>query len=247
MEINPYGDLTPYIVKTFRLEYMRNKPFRMKILLLLKFGAEEYLNQLRKAGKIHVRLLTDFKKSDSNKEKFDLFEGAVNNIYISEGILQLKAEEEDQWKDLKIVDSHFNNFINTDLIHSYSLYAITDDLLSKSDVFRIDERMKAFGTHFVVIKNTGIFISAIEQFLQSNGFKYKMGLIEYRDFKISSETISLFNKTDLLRHQNEFRILIKAKGNNPLEFYIGNIEGDCEIYPTSGLEKFMVRWGQEAR
>ncbi len=213
----------------------------MKLLLLLKFGSEEHLSQLRKTGKIHIRLLTDFKKNDPNKEKFDLFEGAVNNIYISDGILQLKTEEEDQWKDLKIFDSHFNNFVNTDLFLSYSLFAVTEDHLSKSDVFRIDKRMKEFGTHFVIIKNTGIFLSAIEQFLKFNGYNYKMGLIEYRDFKVSVDSISLFNKTDLLSHQNEFRILIEAKCAYPLEFQIGNIEDNCEIYSTSGLDKLMIR------
>jgi len=71
-------------------------------LLFLKFNEERYIDSLHKRGDIFMRPNSEFRKTDSNKERFDRFEGAVSSEYIRDATLSIKADGREEWKKVKM-------------------------------------------------------------------------------------------------------------------------------------------------
>jgi hypothetical protein len=213
----------------------------MNPLLFLKFNEEKHIETLRNKGEIFMRLNNDFRKFDSNKERFDKFEGALSNEYISEGIIEIKTEEWPEWKKLKILNSNFNQFIDTSKIYSYSLYLITLADLQEIDIYRVDKRMSEFGSHFLMIRNPNDFLNKIANYLELNEFEYCFKEVSYYNLQEKQIDLTLFHKPNTLKHQKEFRIIVKAKTEQPLKFEIGNIENYSEIYKSKILEHFLMK------
>lgn len=216
----------------------------MTTVAFLKFGKEEHIQALREKGNIHMNFNSSFRREDSNKERFDKLEGAISNYYTHEGTLQIKAPNWDEWKNLKIFNTNLNEFADTSDIYTYSLYALTLEDLRSYFVHQIDVRMKEFGTHFLLISHPEEFLNRIKSYLDVNTFKYCGEMVQYYDLKEAQANLTLFNKPHTLKHQKEYRIVVKAKEDQPLSFNIGSISGFSEVFETKDLESFQIRLQQ---
>ena len=212
------------------------------MILLLKFNDEKYIRTLRKKGEIFMNSPSSFKKNDANKERFDRFEGAKTNEFIKKGIIELRDKDINEWKKLSIFNSNLNYFGDYTDYYLYSLYYITLEDLKSTDIFQIDTRMREFGSHFLMIRTPGEFLSKIKTYLDDNKYEYSFNSITYYDTKQGQKNLTLFHKPDNLKHQKEYRIIVKARmKTKPLLFRIGGIENCSEIFQTKNLESFALR------
>jgi hypothetical protein len=107
---------------------------------------------------------------------------------------------------------------------SHSLYAITSDVFSESDIFQISEKMKEFGEYALMIKEPYIFLNAITAELKKNNIKYEINSIDYQDLsKESKFKITPFIKDSKFSHQNELRIIVENKNDRAESINIGSI------------------------
>ncbi len=213
----------------------------MTRLLLLKFGKREYINSLYKKGHIYINLLSELQKGSGNDQRFDFLEGAISNFPLPDGILQFRESKGGPWKKLEAINTRLNDRVNTSEFYCYSLFAVTREDVQQAGLYKIDQKMMEFGESFLMINNHVTFLAKIRAFLDSNGFKYIMGSVVYLDYTRAHKDLTLFNKTDTLNHQKEFRILIKAKSSQPLQFEIGTLENDSTILESQTVETLTLK------
>ena len=178
-----------------------------------------------------------FQNSDK-KAVGDIYEGVfeVENL---KGKLTLKIPNNpitfnDSYLQLrKHLEGHIGNI--------YSTYAISNLLLKRKEIHKLDPRMKNFGSHCLVIKDVKRFTESIFNELDKLGISYNHNIVQYRKLNGRKHKISLFEKNHLLSYQKEHRIVAWTKSNSPLKFEIGSIEEYAEIHTTEKvIETLMV-------
>lgn len=182
-----------------------------------------------------------FKKSDDNKERFDNFEGALTNQYFENSVIEIKAPGWKEWKKLRTLRSNFNLFQDTSNIYSYSLYSLELSDLNTDEAYKINSRMAAFGSHFLMIRNVSEFLKRITTYLDTKEFEYCYGAVTYYNLKNPQAELTLFHKPEHLNHQKEFRIIVKAKCEKPLQFKVGSLEDFSDVYESKILSKFLLK------
>jgi hypothetical protein len=213
----------------------------MTPLIFIKFGAKDHIEALLRKGAIYMRSILDFKKNSENKQRYDKFEGSLSNHYLTNGVIQLKPVNEGEWKNLQFVEANFNNNISDKSILSYSLYTINKEDFEKGSELSIDYRMKEFGSHLLLIRNTREFIDRIKMHFAAGKMESCCNYVNYYDPKHNHDSLTLFHKPDELSHQKEFRILTKNVSASPITFSIGNLKQFAEVFSTEGLEDFRFR------
>ena len=110
----------------------------------------------------------------------------------------------------------------------------------ESDNFKIDPRVKEFGTHFILIKNPLKFITLICNQLDRNKFIYQIKQVEYYDKKEINGEISLFHKTTEYEYQKEFRIVLFNNGNTPIKIEIGSLKAYAEVFKVDNIDTMKI-------
>ena len=128
-------------------------------------------------------------------------------------------------------------------INSKNWTTIAEDQIEafKTDMV-VDSSIGRFGDHSTIILNVAKFIARVQSAVQSKGYACRMGLVEYYDVNVVNEMFAQkrfgFQKTDKLRAQNEFRIIMDSNptsNDEPWDFEIGNIEDITATIPTRDL------------
>ncbi|WP_159039925.1 hypothetical protein [Christiangramia fulva] len=172
-----------------------------------------------------------FQNSDK-KAVGDIYEG-VYEIENLKGKLTLKVPnnpitlEKASLQLRKHLEGHIGNI--------YSTYAISNLLLKRKKVHKVDPRMKNFGSHCLIIKDVKGFTNAIFNKLDELGISYTHNIVQYRKLNGKKHQVSLFEKTHILSYQKEHRIIAWTKTNSPLKFEIGSIEKYAEIHTTEKI------------
>ncbi|MGC6430081.1 MAG: hypothetical protein ACON5F_03470 [Jejuia sp.] len=117
----------------------------------------------------------------------------------------------------------------------YSTYAISNLLLRRKAIHRVDKRMSQFGSHCLIIKDVNRFINSIRDKLTEIGIESSHGIVRYKNLKINNHNLSLFHKTHMLSYQKEHRIIAWTKDNHPLKFEIGSLEEYSELHSTHSI------------
>lgn len=204
------------------------------VKFLIKFGSEENIKNLFEKGEIYMNTIKTFKDFDK-KDIGDKYEGSSEILNPSESKLTFKFPNNpitinpiklQLWQTPK---EHIGNI--------YSTYAISDQLVKRKNIHKIDPRMQIFGSHCVIIKDVMGFIEGVCSELDNQSIVYSHNLVTYYDFSKLNHRISLFAKSHLLSYQKEHRILAKTENDLPLKFEIGSIENYSEIYTAKDFIK----------
>ncbi len=204
---------------------------------LIKFGKKEHIDILCKKGQIRFGSIASFAES-IDKERGDKFEGAIKviNDYVVK--VECKHPTLGDFSFTPTLDN-FGTLIQYELSNHFlfSSYAITSNCFIDSDVHKISDKLMAFGEYALIIYEPILFINKIQTKLKELNIENESRLIEYLPIESKGEfNINLFNKTNVLHHQNEHRILIK-KNQQSDSFFIelGSIEEYCKITKTIDL------------
>lgn len=205
--------------------------------MLVKFGKREHIESLLNEGHIHFSPINTFTQG-SQPERSDKFEGAFK--IINEEIIDIKCEHPQlgtfNFKPIKGRLAQMINY-NNDNYCIFSAYAVTPKLFKDENSHIIDSRMSEFGNYAVLIHNPTEFVDRIKiELKESNIEIINCDLIEYIELsQQGTYDINFFNKTNVLSHQNEFRILIKTLNENPLDIKIGSITNIAILSTTEEI------------
>jgi len=205
---------------------------------LVKFGNEENITNLFEKGEIFMNTIKTFKEFDKQGIG-DKYEGVVNIHNSSSSTLTLKFPNNPLTLNptkLQFWESYTGHVGNI-----YSTYAISNLLVRRKDIHRIDKRMQIFGSHCIIIKDVVGFIEAISNELDRQKIEYSHNLVNYRDFNKLNHKITLYDKSHLLSYQKEHRIIAMTKYDKPLKFEIGSLKSFAEMYTSKEfIEKSVV-------
>ncbi len=199
----------------------------MNLGCYLKFGKRNHIEHMLKYGEIYFNTPKNFSES-KEPERGDSNEGAIwiensqlKDIQISHpsiGTLNLIPKPNSL---SKIIQYHYN-FL------SFSLYDVSQNIISNSEIKQIDERMLEFGNSALIIQNPNKLIKSVTDELQKLQIRYMIKSVEYKKIsKQGNHTLSPFVKDYQYKHQNEVRIIIENLNNKPFSISIGSIEDYC--------------------
>lgn len=206
---------------------------------LLKIGKLEHLHALREEGFLYCKPLKYFSELEDNIHRGDELEGVTAIMNLDGAKLRMK--------DVDAPDSEYSNpmMVSTGkMLHKadhakgniFCLYSmcVTKDALGKNHV--ITDDAKAFGDHFLIIKNYREFLKRIEAKIAELGMKGNFGFINYKDFAGYTGKKSHFEKDLLFKDQQEFRIFINNEAEEVLNLQIGSLADISEIGCCIDLE-----------
>jgi hypothetical protein len=209
----------------------------MSLSCFIKFGKKEHIESLLKSGEIYFNTPKTF--SDSKEpEKGDSSEGAIwlDNAQLTDikvehptiGIINLIPKP----NSLSKITQYHYNFL------SFSLYDVSQNIVSNSEIKQIDERMIEFGDSALIIKKPIKFIESIISELKKQNIRYELKPVEYKELSEKGKhIINPFVKDEEYKHQNEYRIIIENLNNKPFSINIGSIEDYCLFSESESMIK----------
>lgn len=209
----------------------------MNLGCYLKFGKSNHIENMLKYGEIYFNTPKNFSES-KEPERGDSNEGAIwidnsqlKDIEISHpsiGKINLKPKP----NSLSKITQYHYHFL------SFSLYDISQNIISNSEIKQIDERMLEFGNSALIIQNPKRLINSVTAELKKQHIRYLIKSIEYKKlYEQGNYTLSPFVKDYQYKHQNEVRIIIENKNNTPFSLNIGSIEDYCLFSESESMIK----------
>lgn len=194
------------------------------LICLIKFGKKRHLEKMLKDGEIYFNTVDSY--TDSNEpERGDLNEGAdwIENAQFTSVKVQHPTLGEHIFSPKK---NELGKLIQYNFYYlSHSLFAITPNTFSKSDVFQIDQRISEFGDSALMIIKPYELLRNIVTELKRQNVRYEIKGIEYQDLSQSGRIeMNPFIKDIEFAHQNEYRIIIENLSNASRSIHIGSME-----------------------
>lgn len=148
-------------------------------------------------GTIYFNTIDYFQKLEEQGLRGDNYEGTtkITNYHEYEHFkVILRIPETSKEISLHPTRFHLREFLSDIKGNLYSMYCLRPSDVIGVENFKIDSRVKEFGTHFVVIKNTGKFIDQICNELEKIKMDYQTKQVQYYEKDIINDDISLFHK-----------------------------------------------------
>ena len=201
------------------------------IKMFIKFGQEEHIKELYYNGTIFMNSIQSFRTIEDGELRGDKYEGVSRIKNYPPGQFEIpKLGYKGNYLALQIRESY-----ETILGNIFSLYCVSSHGWENPNDFRIDERIKQFGTHCLMIKDCPKFLSLIENKLKKLKVVYKHGFVEYYNKEKVDREITLFEKPLEFEYQKEFRFYVKRRSDQPFIFSIGSLTNIAEMYKANDL------------
>ena len=198
------------------------------IQIFLKFGNEDNINDLLHNGTIYLNSIQNFRKIEDKQLRGDKYEGVLSIKNYPSGQFEIPSLN---YKGDYLALHLFEKYEEV-LGNIYSLYCVSSHGWTNPVDFKIDKRVKNFGSHCLMIKKPESFLKRIEDALINLKIKHRHGLVDYYDKEVVNKKITLFEKRIEYEYQKEFRIYVERDSTEPFIFQIGDLSDIAEIYPT---------------
>lgn len=210
--------------------------------IFFKFGSEENITNLFENGTIYFNTIDYFQRLEGEGLRGDDYEGTTKIINHKSDKLRLTITIPETGKEMpiKLSKFHLREFLKDIKGNLYSLYCLRHQDVLEIDNFKIDPRVKEFGTHFTIIQKPEKFINLICKELDKNKFDYQMKLVEYYEKEKINGEISLFHKTKDFEYQKEFRIVLFNNENTPKKIQIGSIKDYAEVFKVDVIDTMKI-------
>ena len=201
------------------------------IKMFLKFGQEEHINDLYRNGTIFMNAIQYFRKMEDGELRGDCYEGVSRIKNYPPGqfeipILNFKGN----YLALQIREAY-----DTVVGNIFSLYCISSHGWKNPNDFKLDEKIKQFGSHCLLIKDNAKFLSLIEEKLKELKANFNHNLVSYYDKDKVDGKITLFEKPLEFEYQKEFRFYVERKSDKPFVFSIGSLTDIAEVYNSKDI------------
>jgi hypothetical protein len=202
------------------------------IKYLIKFGDEVNILRFFEKGEIYMNTIRKFKDSDRIAIG-DKYEGTVDIKNFQNGELTIYTQNNPiifKTSKLQLLESHKYHIGNI-----FCSYALSDKLLYRKKVHKIDSRMQSFGSYCVIIKDVTRFLNLIFTHLNNRNIEYSHSIVKYHNYKKNNHTLTVFDKPHNLAYQKEHRIIVYTNLDEPFKLEIGSLKEFAEIYQTKFL------------
>ena len=217
-------------------------------LFFFKFGNEKNMTDLLENGTIYFNTIDYFQRLEEQGLRGDNYEGTTKiTNYHEYDNLKLTFTIPKTGKKIPIYPTkfHLREFLSEIKGNLYSVYCLRPKDIIGVENFKVDNRVKEFGTHFVLIKDVGKFLDQICDELEKIKMDYRTQQVEYYEKDKVNGEISLFHKMKEFEYQNEFRIVLYNNEMKSIILRIGSIKEYAEIFPVSALDTLEVQWVSE--
>lgn len=201
---------------------------------LLKFGAKSHIQNLYENGEIYMNTLQTFAELDK-KEVGDKFERTVEIKNFGKSNLKLTSVETGKTYNFQLQTAQYKKDFLGDLGNIYSTYSLSDRLLNRKKMHRVDKRMLSFGTHCLVIHDVPKFFELIKTELKKLKLTCFHNLVQYKDYKKNSHQVTYFQKSHLYSYQHEHRFVVRNQTSLPLILNIGPLKEIADIYNANDV------------
>jgi hypothetical protein len=212
-------------------------PCLQDLLILLKFGKRDHLQQLRNRGLLHMNSQRYFQEIESDPVRGDRFE-TTDRVVQPKDLRRLTIKS----KNREIV-------ITTDRLvgpvcirfdkapcNIYCMFAITEPASPLVD----QRNLEGDWDSFVVILNTATFLDRMCSAAAREGFSYELRDVEYYDPTNYSGETGPFWKPNTLSYQKEFRFIVRPGSGSPIDLEIGSLADiTSEVLPLSGINRLI--------
>jgi hypothetical protein len=194
---------------------------------IIKVGKLEFMESFLQKGEMYFDTVESFAIKDANQEKYDNLEGATEINQVN--WIKLQAENgktielsKINPKHVKLASAYLITHDEKTIGNIYSCSAVTPETINNFK--KLDPRFKNFGDTIILIENPNEFLNRVKEELKGKNYKYTIGLVNYYDPDTFNGPLTVFSKKNKLAYQNELRILIYNKNNEPIKIYIGSIK-----------------------
>lgn len=210
--------------------------------IFFKFGSEKDITDLFENGTIFFNTIDYFQRLESQGVRGDKYEGTtkITNHKSDKLKLTITIPETEKEIPFKLSKFHLREFLKDIKGNLYSLYCLRHQDVLEIDDFKIDQRVKEFGTHFIIIKKPEIFINLICNELEKNKFDYQMKQVEYYEKEKINGEISLFHKTTEFEYQKEFRIVLFNNEIKIKTIQIGSLKEYAEVFKVDVIDTMKI-------
>jgi len=227
------------------MSYINHKDFAG---VFMKFGEYEHLKAFREEGLLYCNPITYFTEIEDQSLRGDNMEDITQMIYFKDGTVAIGPPNEEvpadapqlPFKDFNLISRHAAPFGN--------LFCMTAvNLLDKpmGEIFRINERMKEFGKHFLYIHDSSAFMQRLGQKLKESKLHFETGLVEYKDFNKYTGSKSVFQKHNDFAYQQEWRLFIRNNNTDHIKITIGSLEDISVIGSSENIEHLIIKGAQK--
>jgi hypothetical protein len=207
-----------------------------------KFGSEENITDLFENGTIFFNTIDYFQRLERQGARGDNYEGTtkITNHKSDKLKFIITIPETEKEIPFKLSKFHLREFLKDITGNIYSLYCLRHQDAFEIDDFKIDPRVKEFGTHFIIIKKPEKFINLICNELDKNKFDYQIKQVEYYEKEKINGEISLFHKTTEFEYQKEFRIVLFNNEIKPKIIQIGSLKDYAEVFKVDIIDTMKI-------
>jgi hypothetical protein len=205
----------------------------------IKIGEEKHIDILQQKGHLYCNTIRYFRTVKNDGLRGDTNEGKA---YLK----QLKNFEiRHQGRAIGVAPNAQLYYDHPDDIGNiFCIYGVKTKLIDLSikaiQRVRIEEEAVGFGKAALLIYNLPEFIARIENSLKELGKEFNISPVHYYDSKTYEGELSPFFKDSRYSYQNEFRLWIPNKVEQPFEFYIGDISDISQKLPIAEIDKIDV-------
>lgn len=198
------------------------------IFAFVKFGSEVDMLDLVDNGTIYMNPINKFRTIEDNSLRGDSYEGVQKIWNLAAGQFEIpKINLKGNYLRMHLRESYENILGNI-----YCLYSINSSGFEKTTDFCIDERVKKFGSHFVIINNIQEFRSRITNALKLLGDPFYCDFVQYYDKNQINGQITILQKPSEFEYQREYRFYVNRDSVLPLSFRIGSLKDIASIHTT---------------
>lgn len=107
------------------------------------------------------------------------------------------------------------------------------------------QRVKEFGTHFVIIKDVATFLDLVCKEIENRNISYKTRIVKYYEKEKINGEITLFDKSTKYEYQKEFRVIMDTNGVKPIALKIGNLSAIAKIFEIKAIDDLKIEWANK--
>lgn len=202
-----------------------------KIIMFLKFGQKEHIEDLYFNGTIYMNSIQYFRKVEDGELRGDNYEGVSKIKNYPPGQFEIPTIG---FKG-NYLALHLRQSYPVVLGNIYSLFCISSHGCEKPQDFYIDLKNQRFGSHCLLVKDNVKFLSMVEAKLKELKLKFRHGFVKYYDKDKVDREITLFEKPLEFEYQKEFRFYVERDSDEPLSFSIGSLKNIAEMHPLEDV------------
>lgn len=206
------------------------------ILTYFKFGQESDIFDMLRNGTIYMNPIQKFREIKDEQVRGDNYEGVTKVRNLPAGQLEIESLGV-KGNYIKI---HLRESYEKVLGNIYCLYCISSNGFPDPKNIRIDQKVKKFGTHLLMITDCLKFRDRLFNGLNATGLKYHHDFVQYYDKDAINDSINLFQKPLEFEYQKEYRIYVERDAIDPFSFQIGSLEEIAVVFPIDKIDEHPV-------